>query len=437
MAEPGTVHVVGAGLAGLSAALAAVRMGHKVVLYEATARAGGRARALSDEPGAPDNGTHVLIGANREALSFLAAIGARQQWIEPEPRGLPVLDLETGAMRRVGLSPWSWWRAGRRPPGLGVRQLAALARLTLAPPSASVAAVLGKGPLLRDFIEPLTVAALNTPVAEGAAARLAPVLRRALLPGGGRVLLARDGLGVDIVAPTLRALQEQGVAQRFGQRLESIGVAGGGAVSLRFGAGEVDLDKGERVVLALPPHALEYVLPGLVPSLSFEPIVNIHLPWDHAGPPRFCGLIGGRAQWVLFRPGLASLTISAAREEVDQPAAAIIEVAAGEAERAAGALGLGTTRQPAGRARVVKEKRATVRQAVGDEARPPLRPFTNLTLAGDWLSPLPATLEAAIGSGRRAVRDLTGPARRTSTSPAVATSVGIAEAAGSRGAGGA
>ena len=97
----GTVHVVGAGAAGLAAALELVRTGRQVRLYEATARAGGRCAAVRD---GHDNGTHVLLGANRQALAFLTRVGARADWIEPEPEGLPVVDLVRGTVRRTGLS---------------------------------------------------------------------------------------------------------------------------------------------------------------------------------------------------------------------------------------------------------------------------------------------------------------------------------------------
>jgi hypothetical protein len=52
---------------------------------------------------------------------------------------------------------------------------------------------------------------------------------------------------------------------------------------------------------------------------------------------------------------------------------------------------------------VVKERRATVSQTAGALGPPERRPFANVTLAGDWLSPLPATIEAAVASGLTAV----------------------------------
>jgi monoamine oxidase len=55
----------------------------------------------------------------------------------------------------------------------------------------------------------------------------------------------------------------------------------------------------------------------------------------------------------------------------------------------------------------VRERRATPRHGVGPRPRPPRRPLPNLVLAGDWTLPaLPATIEAAIGSGERAAADL-------------------------------
>jgi phytoene dehydrogenase-like protein len=128
----GRLHVVGGGVAGLAAALAAARSGREVALYEASAGVGGRCRSIKETSlGSHDNGTHVLLGANRRALAFLDAIGARPGWVEPEPRGLPVVDLETGAAQRIGLSPWSWCHPGLRPPGLGLPGLWRLARLGL------------------------------------------------------------------------------------------------------------------------------------------------------------------------------------------------------------------------------------------------------------------------------------------------------------------
>jgi hydroxysqualene dehydroxylase len=78
-ASPGCVHVVGAGLAGLTAAAALADAGRSVILYEAAPHAGGRCRSYFDaELGCRiDNGNHLLLSGNRAALDYLDRIGAR------------------------------------------------------------------------------------------------------------------------------------------------------------------------------------------------------------------------------------------------------------------------------------------------------------------------------------------------------------------------
>jgi hydroxysqualene dehydroxylase len=89
----GRLHVIGAGVSGLAAALAGGRRGWRVVVHEASPQAGGRCRTVERGGLRHDNGTHVLLSANRTTLRLLDTIGAREHWIEPEPDGLPIVDL--------------------------------------------------------------------------------------------------------------------------------------------------------------------------------------------------------------------------------------------------------------------------------------------------------------------------------------------------------
>ncbi len=401
-----TVHVVGAGVAGLAGTLALVLAGRRAMMHEAAPAPGGRARALPD---GTDNGTHALLGANRAALRFLSAIGAREAWVEPEPEGLPVLDLADGSARQVALSPLRWIDAQSRPAGLSPGALLALLRLAAGGPDRSVAQALGAHPtLLRSLAEPLTVAALNTPAEEASARLLGTVLRRLGRPGAARLFVAARGLGPDLAAPAVATLACHGAVLRAGRRLRAIAVQDGRAIALDFGEEKVALGPEDAVLLAVPPWEAARLLPGLPVPEAHAPILNLHFAHATEGPVRFLGLLGGLAQWVLVRPGGVSVTVSAADAAIALPEEEIIRRVWPELRLAARRFRLEGDWPPAPPpARAVREKRATPRHGLGPRPMPPRLPLANLALAGDWTLPdLPATLEAAVLSGEAAAAAL-------------------------------
>lgn len=86
-----TVHIVGAGLAGLACAVRLAGRGVPVALYEATDHAGGRARSFHDATldRVIDNGNHLMLAGNRSVMAYLDAIGARDTLIAPEDPAIP------------------------------------------------------------------------------------------------------------------------------------------------------------------------------------------------------------------------------------------------------------------------------------------------------------------------------------------------------------
>ena len=401
----GIHYVVGAGVAGMAAALDLVSRGHEVHLLDSAGQAGGRCRAVQDKDGGSfDNGTHVLLGINRRALAMLDRTDARDRWLEPEPDGLPLVDVRTGNAHRVSLTPASWLVPAYRPPGMRLAHLARLAAMTLRRSDRPVADGMPHDAFFESVVEPLTIAALNTPTKDASTRTLARVLRRLVLPGAGRLLVARHGLGPDLVDPATETLRQAGCTIRFNQRLTQIEHDGARVTRLQFAGHGVDIGDNDRVVLALPPSVTGKLLPGLTVPDRFEAIVNLHFPCSYEGEPRFVGLLGGMGQWVLFRRHRVAVTISAARGFVDLPAAQLASDGWSDVLMAASRIpGLDLPPQPPS-FQVIKERRATLSHRWDDDRRTSLRSFDNLALAGDWLSPLPATIEAAVQTGEKAAR---------------------------------
>ncbi len=130
-----TVHVVGAGLAGLAAAVRLAGRGADVVVHEAAGQAGGRCRSYHD-PALDmviDNGNHLLLSANHAALAFLATIGAADSLVGPPTADFAFADLKSGerwTLRiNAGRLPWWIFDAKRRVPGTSPGDYLAFARL--------------------------------------------------------------------------------------------------------------------------------------------------------------------------------------------------------------------------------------------------------------------------------------------------------------------
>jgi len=421
IAEPRAprVHVVGAGLAGLACALDLARRGVPVRLYEASGRAGGRARSFYDArlECTIDNGNHLLLSGNRSTLRMLRQAGARDSLVGPDTARFPFLDLTTDRRWtvRIGSGLWPGWvlDPARRVPGTRARDYLVALRLARAGARDTVAEVLGpKGALYEGFWRPLAVSALNTEAERAQARLLWPVLKETFGRGGAacRPLWARQGLSETFVAPSLATLDRQGVRVQFNRRLKDLEVRAERVQQLVFQDGPEDVDPGEIVVLAVPPWSASVLLPGLRAPNAFRPIVNLHFrlpaPPPGGGLTAPLGLLGGTAEWLFTRGDVASVTISAADHVVYLPPETLIEQVWPEVVRA---LHL-PSGMPVPPAQVIKEKRATFAQIPDQVARRPgpRGPFANLVLAGDWTDTgLPATIEGAVRSGHRAAETAT------------------------------
>jgi squalene-associated FAD-dependent desaturase len=412
------VAIVGAGWAGLAAAVAATRHGHRVTVLEAARTLGGRARALAVPlPGGGsvllDNGQHILVGAYVETLRLMEQVGVSLEDTllrlplvlrRPDGGGLALpdwpapWDAAAGILRARG---WSWrdklsllrasqgWqRAGFRcAPTLTVAQLAS--DLT---------------PRVREeLIAPLCVSALNTPVERSSAQVFLRVIGDALFGqghggwAGSNLLLPRADLGRLFPDRAQAWLVAHGAQLHIGRRAESV----------RQGAGgwEVDGETFDAVVLAgSPTDATRLVAASGVDAarwlaateaLSFEPIATVYATGGPRLPLPMLALRSGPgapAQFVFDRsqlggpPGLLAFVVSASSTDKQALEDAVLAQSA--------ALGW-----PVRPLKTVVEKRATFACVPGLQ-RPPAMVAPGLWACGDYVDgPYPATLEGAVRSG--------------------------------------
>jgi squalene-associated FAD-dependent desaturase len=391
-----TVHVVGAGVAGLAAACTLAEAGERVVLHEAAKAAGGRCRSYFD-PALEcriDNGNHLLLSGNLSTMAYLKRVGAEGSLTGPAAPDFPFVDLASGAHWTLRINPGRlpWWifSPARRVPGTQAKNYLALLQLRRARSEDLVAPLVGHcGALYERLLAPLAIAALNTMPEVASAAPLRAVVAETIERGGAHCVprWPAVGLSESFIDPALAFLEAKGADIRLSSRVAA-------------------LVPGQKTVLAVPPWIARELLPNLTVPDAFEAIANLHFVHEMPpGPAGFWGVIGGTAEWVFAKGNITSVTISAANRVAEVPNEVLAELVWADLVRAFGV--------PADMPvfRVVREKRATFAATPAQLAR---RPGTrnadkNVFLAGDWTDTgLPATIEGAIRSGNRAALALLG-----------------------------
>lgn len=421
MAGARRVAVVGGGWAGLAAAVLATQRGHRVSVYEMAAHWGGRARQVQFDDLLLDNGQHILIGAYTETLALMRTVGVdidrallRMPLRVTYPDGAG-LQLPTGSpmvafVRAVAAYPgWTWRDKAAMltaATGWALRGFRCADHLT-------VSALTRRLPrTVRDeLLDPLCIAALNTPAPQASAGVFLRVLRDALFsgPGSADLLLPRKRLSALWPTPAAAWLKAQGAALRLSHRVERLDRAAQGWL--------VDDEPFDAVVLASTAIEAARLVEPLAPAwaakaraLRYEPITTVYarcpgarlpqpmmaLRSDDASPAQFVfdlGALSGDA-------GLLAFVISGAAPWVARGTEATLTATLNQGRRDLKAL-LPAPLEPV---RLTTEKRATF-LCTPAMKRPAIDVAPGLWAAGDFVDgPYPATLEGAVRSARQAVQ---------------------------------
>ena len=403
------MHVVGAGLAGLSAAVALGAKGVQVELSEAAGQAGGRCRSYFDaQLGLTiDNGNHLVLSGNQAVMRYLRAIGAQDRLAGPDRAEFRFVDLRDGERWKLrpneGPLPWWVFAADRRVPGTGAGDYLGLGGLLLRHPGKRVDQVLNCGGVLWErLLEPFLLAALNTEPRSGSADLAGAVVRETLAKGGRyyRPRIAEPTLAAAFIEPALSTLAQAGTTVRLNRRLRGFEFEGSRVAGLSFGDQVTPVGAENRVILAVPPWIAQSLIAGLSAPDEFRSIVNGHFklaPPPGAAP--IVGVIGGTAEWVFAFADRISVTVSGADAIVDLDREALIQRMWRDVCAVHGLSGDPPPWQ------IVKERRATFAATPEQNAKRPAArtAWSNLYLAGDWTDTgLPATIEGALRSGETA-----------------------------------
>jgi squalene-associated FAD-dependent desaturase len=395
--------VVGAGYAGMAAAVTLAARGALVTVLESGPVPGGRARRVTTQGHTLDNGQHILVGAYATLFGLMRRVGVAADAVLRMPLELRYADgfrfnalylpapfgLLGGLLLARGL-PW-------RERVAAVRFMRALRRTGFRlPEDCSVSALLERygqtGRIGHYLWEPLCVSALNTLPASASANVFLAALRDTL---GGEaeasdLILPRVDLSRLFPEPATAWLKAKGADVRCESTVRDLG-------RLR--------SEHEAVIVAVGPHQLKTLLPEHAPEYEYQQITTCYLQYDARTrlPFPMLGLADGLVQWVFDRgrltgeKGLLAAVISAQGDHQQMAQDALARTC--HLELAAALKNLPEPQW----SRVIAEKRATIAVTPGLRRPAVETPLPGVFLAGDYTDPeYPPTLEAAARSGVRA-----------------------------------
>ena len=420
-----TTLIIGGGWSGLAAAVTLIQQGKTVHLIESAKQLGGRARNVSWQGQAVDNGQHLMIGAYDQMLSIMHTVGIDpKEAFHRTPMDITIFDTDYSplTLSANSLLPWPLSLAWNLIRSAGFKGFYSVAKLQASIPkllatedkSVSEWLLLTRQParLIKQLWEPLCLATLNTPIVHASAHLMATVLQDSL--GKGRQaadsLIPRLPLADIFPHAAANYIQQHGGSINLKTRAKQLIIEQGKAIGILCQDGTQLL--ADNIIVATSPSQSSELLAEYV---AFDkpveyPICTVYLqysPDTRLSKPMF-GMTGTISQWIFDRseqtPGLMAVVISAPGEHETMANQELVDHVCQEIHSL-----LPELPKIINNSLVIREKRATFACAVNIENKRP-KSQTNikgLWLAGDYITNgYPATLEGAIRNGKNCAQHL-------------------------------
>jgi squalene-associated FAD-dependent desaturase len=435
------VIIIGAGIAGISAAINLVKAGKKVLVIEQNPNPGGRCYSFFDEPAGEiiDNGQHLMTGAYSNFLSIIEELGTEKNLIMQDNLRIDfirddgnndLLDCSLlpgkagillGLIRMRNLTLQSKYAVGKL--------FLMIKTIDLSKKDMTVEQFLKNEKQtdnsIINFWEPLTLATLNNSVIISSAKLLVTVLKRAFFSGKNDSKLIFPNVPLsDLFSPFAEWMERHGSKVVFQAKINGVKIEDERVLSINSAKNEY---KAKDYIFAIPPHNLYNLLDDKIKNvpefinlneIKYSPIVSVYIWLDKEFPDiKFAALLGTRSQWVFNRKKILdgfedhkhqtalTITISNAFSIIDESKESIISICSNELQKLFPAINGAKIIH----SKVVKMKYATVLQTPEKILSLPITttPIKNMYLAGDYIQTgLPATIEGAALSGKIAAEYL-------------------------------
>lgn len=434
-----SVVIIGAGWAGLAAAVKLSQQGHTVSVFESAKQVGGRARTVPFEKLKVDNGQHILIGAYSECLNLIKTVGIDiNTALKRLPLLLTVIDKTSLILKSPALpAPLHLLYALITAKGLKFSDRIAAIRFGLylqkvnyqlkedISVSKLFATTKQTDILIRQLWEPLCLSTMNTAIDKASANIFMRVFKDAFTNKRNDADLLLPAVDLSALFPdaAVKYIENHGGKVYLKSRIETIEINNNKVTSVSAKtennpALKVDTSKiiiataPQNLVNLINPHAGLTAVTNKIEQFNYEPIVTVYLQYSEEVKltQNMLGMSSTLSQWIFDRgsfcqqAGLISVVISASGKHMAMDDGTLAKIIDNEISV------LFKNKPHLIKSFIIREKRATFSCSTNiNDIRPGNKTAVEgLFLAGDYTdTQYPATLEGAVRSGIAAANLIT------------------------------